>query len=84
MKTFTEVKVNKRYKVDESLSGFQGLDNEKSRTHKTLSEHKLHIDSCTAYNSCFIMKFLDHIGNSDVVVHGHYNAGTTISSQQGW
>ena len=63
-KTVTKVKVNTIYKGDKSLSGFQGLNNEKDGTHKTLNEHKLYLDSCTAHNSCLIMKFLDYIGNS--------------------
>ena len=71
------------YKGDKGLSDFQGLRNEHSGTHKTLNEHKLYLDSCATYNLFFIKKILDHIGDSDVLVHGLCNADMTIISHEG-
>ena len=72
-----------QYKGDEGLSGFQGLNNNNGMIHKTLSEYKLlYLDSCTTYNSIFITKILDHIGDIYIVMHGHYNIGTTIATQE--
>ena len=64
--------------------GFQGLQIKNGGTCKTLDEHQLYLDSCATYNSCFIEKFLDSITDSDMVLHGNFNTGTTITNQVGW
>ena len=71
------------YEGDNGLSCFKGLSNKNSRTGKTLDKHELYLDYCTTYNSCFITKFLDHVSDLDMVMHGDCNAGTTITSQEG-
>ena len=50
----------------------------------TLSEYNLYLDSCATYNYTFIKIFLDCIGAAHEIMHWHYNAGTTITNQEGW
>ena len=43
----------------EEDDGFQGLQSANDGTRNILDGHKLYLDSCITYNSCFIKKILD-------------------------
>ena len=78
------------YEGDKGFSGFQGLNtafkflkNASGKTHKTLAEYKLCLESCATYNFIFIKTFLDCIGDADEIMHGYCNAVVTIASKEG-
>ena len=55
----------------------------KTKNRETLNHNKLYLDNCDTYHSAFVDLYLKNIQKSIIVLHGHYNAGTTLTDEKG-
>ena len=52
-------------------------------SYKTLEPKKVYLDSCVTCHYTFVEEILNNIGDANVVLYGHCNAGTSITIQKG-
>ena len=72
--------------VEEEEGGIEGvnfLDKEtEEHNREILDPNPLYLESCATYHSAFVYWYLNNIKKSRIVLHGHCNAGTTLTDKK--